>query len=50
VYFFVVEGSARIDGQDLERRDGLGVEGVKTIEIEARTAVHLIAFEVPMLV
>ncbi len=48
VYFFVVEGLVRIDGQELGRRDGLGVEGVKTIEIEARTVVHLIALEVPM--
>jgi quercetin 2,3-dioxygenase len=47
-YFFVLEGSVTIAGEDLERRDGLGIEDASSIEINATEACQLLVMDVPM--
>lgn len=48
VYFFLIEGSATIAGEVLERRDGVGVEDVSTIDISNARDSQILAIEVPM--
>ena len=49
VYAFVIEGSATINGQALDRRDGLGVWDVSTLEVKAgNNGAEILLMEVPM--
>lgn len=48
VYAFVLEGSAKIAGQILNRRDGLGVWEVGQFEVEATENAEILLIEVPM--
>jgi len=48
VYFFVIEGSAKIDGRDVRRRDGLGTIDNDTYPVLAQTKMQLLAIEVPL--
>lgn len=48
VYLFVLEGSVKVAGHILERRDGLGVSEVESLEIEAIHPSRLLLMEVPM--
>lgn len=48
VYAFVIEGDVTINGQALNRRDGLGIEGVEKLEIKADNPAQLLLMEVPM--
>lgn len=48
VYFFVIEGSVTVAGQDLKRRDGLGVTEATEIEITTTSDTRLLIMEVPM--
>ena len=49
VYAFVLEGDATINGQELHRRDGLGLWEVETLAIKADTTTRLLLMEVPMM-
>ena len=48
VYAFVIEGDASINKQKLNRRDGLGVYQVDTIDVKADTNSKILIMEVPM--
>jgi redox-sensitive bicupin YhaK (pirin superfamily) len=48
VYFFVIEGDVKVAGQDLNRRDGLGVSETEEIEITTGSDARLLVMEVPM--
>ena len=48
VYVFVIEGDVTIDGQSLNRRDGLGIEDAETINIKADSDTKLLLMEIPM--
>jgi len=48
VYLFVLEGSINVAGQILERRDGLEVWEVDSLDIEATVPSRLLVMEVPM--
>jgi len=48
VYFFVIEGEVTVAGQKLNRRDGLGVSEVSSIEISSEGLSKLLIMEVPM--
>ena len=48
VYAFVLEGIVNINGQDLNRRDGLGVWNINSLEIEATSDAEILLMEVPM--
>ena len=48
VYFFVIEGDVVIEGNDVHRRDGLGLIGGEAYSAAAGTSAQLLAIEVPM--
>ncbi len=48
VYFFVIEGSVKIDDIKLGKRDGLGISEAGTISITAAEKSYLLAIEVPL--
>ncbi len=48
VYAFVIEGEVTINGQQLERRDGLGIWGADELEVTSNTNSRLLLMEVPM--
>lgn len=47
VYIFVIEGSARVADHTLQRRDGLGVWGVREFEMDIAAHSHILLMEVP---
>lgn len=49
VYAFVLNGDVSINGTKLARRDGLGIEGEKTLSVKANSDAELLLMEVPML-
>lgn len=48
VYAFVIEGSAEIAGQTLEKRDGFGIWNTEGFEIKADKNSRILLMEVPM--
>jgi len=48
VYCFILEGDANINGQDLNRRDGLGIKNTDTFDITAKTNTEILLMEIPM--
>jgi len=48
VYIFVLEGVVKVDGQDLEKRDGFGVWDTAEISLEATKNAKILLMEVPM--
>lgn len=49
VYVFLIEGGATINGQELERRDGLGLTDTPVLEVKAgNNGAELLLMEVPM--
>lgn len=48
VYAFVIEGDVTINGQALNRRDGLGIEEAETLQIKVGSDTRLLLMEVPM--
>ena len=47
-YFFVLEGAIVIAGEQLERRDGLGVEDAQGIDFEVNEECQLLVMDVPL--
>ncbi len=48
VYAFVIEGDVTINGEKLNRRDGLAITGADKLEIKADSDVELLLMEVPV--
>jgi redox-sensitive bicupin YhaK (pirin superfamily) len=48
VYAFVIEGDVTINGQALNRRDGLGIKEAGTLQIKADSNTRLLLMEVPV--
>lgn len=48
VYVFVVEGSAEVADEVLERRDGMGIQEADEFLIKGLRGAHLLLIEVPM--
>ena len=48
VYVFVIEGEAKVAGQTLQRRDGLGVWEADAFEVEALADAEILLMDVPM--
>jgi redox-sensitive bicupin YhaK (pirin superfamily) len=49
VYAFVLEGDVTINGESLNKRDGLGISETDTLHITADADARLLLMEVPML-
>jgi quercetin 2,3-dioxygenase len=48
VYAFVIEGDISINGEKLNRRDGLGLDNTNELEIKAASDAELLVMEIPM--
>jgi redox-sensitive bicupin YhaK (pirin superfamily) len=48
LYFFVISGQVVIEGNELKRRDGLGLTVGNDVQISAQSPVELLCIEVPM--
>ena len=48
VYIFIIEGSVEILDERLQRRDGLAIEGVASIQLETTMDSEFLIIEVPM--
>lgn len=48
VYAFVIDGSVTINGEQLEKRDAMGISAVEQLEIAAQADTDLLLIEVPM--
>jgi redox-sensitive bicupin YhaK (pirin superfamily) len=48
VYAFLIEGTANVEGEKLEKRDALGIWETETIAIEAGSQTRILLIEVPM--
>jgi quercetin 2,3-dioxygenase len=48
VYAFVLEGEVEIDGEKLNKRDGMGISDTQTITIKASSDAELLLMEIPM--
>lgn len=48
VYAFVLEGSLQIEGQELRKRDGMGIWETDEIEIKATSNAKVLLMDVPM--
>ena len=49
VYAFVIDGDVSINGQTLNKRDGMGIEGTDVLHIQADADAELLLMEVPMI-
>jgi hypothetical protein len=48
VYTFVIDGDVTINGQKLNRRDGMGISDTAALEIIANTDAELLLMEIPL--
>lgn len=48
LYVFVIDGSITTEGQQLDKRDALGISDVEVVNFEAATDSDVLLFEVPM--
>jgi redox-sensitive bicupin YhaK (pirin superfamily) len=48
LYVFVIKGSVKVDGQELEERDGLGITDFDKVTFEATEDNEILLMEVPM--
>lgn len=48
IYAFMISGEAKINGQELKQRDGLGVWSLETLQVEATADSEILLMEVPM--
>ena len=48
VYAFVLEGEVEIDGEKLNKRDGMGISDTEIITIKASSDAELLLMEIPM--
>ena len=48
VYIMVIEGSVFIDGQELNKRDAIGITDASTISLKAINHAEILLMEVPM--
>lgn len=48
VYLFVIDGSIEVNGQMINKRDGLGISDITGLNIKAITNAEVLAIEIPM--
>jgi redox-sensitive bicupin YhaK (pirin superfamily) len=48
VFLFVIEGEVIVEGEQLGRRDAIGITEVAQFTLKAQTNAKLLAIEVPM--
>ena len=48
VYAFLIEGTSSINGQELSKRDGVGIEDIDQLDIKVTKGSKILIMEVPM--
>jgi redox-sensitive bicupin YhaK (pirin superfamily) len=48
VYVFVIDGDVTVNGQQLNRRDAVGITEAERLEITAKSESEVLLMEVPM--
>jgi redox-sensitive bicupin YhaK (pirin superfamily) len=48
LYVFIIEGEVEIEGENLEKRDAIGIEDIDKVEIKATSGSEVLLIEVPM--
>lgn len=48
VYIVVIEGKIKVEGQELDKRDGLGLWEISSLTIQASTDAEVLLMEIPM--
>lgn len=48
IYLFVIEGEISVGGENLEKRDAIGINEIDAVEISAKQDTQLLVIEVPM--
>lgn len=48
VYIFVIDGKIQVDDETLEKRDGMGMDGIESINIKAELDSKILFIEIPM--
>lgn len=48
LYLFVLEGQVQIQGIDLDKRDGIGLEDISSLDLKALSDTEVLLMEVPM--
>ena len=48
VYAFVIEGKVTVNGQELDKRDGLGIWNVDELEVKSEADSRVLLMEIPM--
>lgn len=48
VYVFIIEGEAIVEGQELQKRDGLGISELDTIKFQVKEGSKILIMEVPL--
>lgn len=48
VYIFLIEGEIKVNGEQLNQRDGMGIWNVESIDFEAVSDAEILVMEVPM--
>lgn len=48
IYLFVIEGDVSAAGEQLHRRDGLAIEGAKSLDVIVDTSAKLLIMDVPL--
>ena len=48
MYVFIIEGSAIINNQKLNRRDAIGISAIQSISIKADTDAQILIMDIPM--
>ena len=49
VYIFMIDGEATINGQSLNKRDGIGISEEQTIHIKANSEAEILVMDIPMI-
>lgn len=50
LYVFVIDGTISVNGVDLSKRDGVGLEEVKAFDFVIKEPSKVIIFDVPMVI
>ena len=48
VYIFILEGEVEINGEQLNKRDGIGIRNTDTVNLKATENARVLLMDVPM--
>jgi len=48
LYAFVIQGEVTVDGQAMNKRDGLAISGASAVNVQAQSATEILMIEIPL--